>query len=75
MNLTRRQFIRNTAAAGTVASLGISPSAFAQGKSLNIRMRRDIAVLDPGYMVGGTEISTQAALMPRLAVCRTERAR
>ena len=67
MNLTRRHFIRNTAALGAATGLGISPTISAQGTTLNVRMRRDIAVLDPGYMVGGTEVSTQAAVMPRLA--------
>ena len=67
MNLNRRQFIQRTAALGAATGLGISPAAFAQGKTLNIRMRRDVQILDPGYMVGGTEITTQAAVMPRLA--------
>ena len=31
-------------------------------------MEADIQVLDPGYMIGGTETSIQYGCLPRLAV-------
>ena len=65
--ITRRRFL-----AGTMAALGtgfVSNRAQAQAsRVLNARMYRDIQVLDPGYMIGGSEATTQDAILPRLAV-------
>ncbi len=65
--LTRRAFASGLA----VSALATIPAARvvrAQGKTLlKARMERDIQVLDPGFMVGGTEITVQYAVMPRLA--------
>ena len=67
--LTRRGFVAGAIAAGPVlATLSNATMVRAQGKTiLNARLQRDITVLDPGYMVGGTEIAVQYAVMPRLA--------
>ena len=65
--IKRRRFL-----AGTMAALGtgfVPNSVQAQASQvLNARMYRDIQVLDPGYMIGGSEATTQDAILPRLAV-------
>jgi peptide/nickel transport system substrate-binding protein len=40
----------------------------AEGGLLKVRMESDIQVLDPGYMIGGTEQTIQYACLPRLAI-------
>ncbi len=69
-NLTRRRLLTAAGgAAGAVAgvALGLPRLARAQGGPLNIRMRRDISSLDPGYMVGGSEIDVLDSILPRVA--------
>ena len=66
---TRRAFTTGlTATAGLLATLPGTRIVHAQDKTILLaRMQRDIQVLDPGFMVGGTEIVVQYAVMPRLA--------
>ncbi len=68
--MNRRQLMGNAAAVSALAALGIKPSQVlgAEGGVLKARMEVDIQVLDPGYMIGGTETSVQFACLPRLAV-------
>lgn len=65
--LTRRNFIWSAAG---VAALSFLPqaAAAADGKILKLRSRRDIQVLDPGWMIGDTEIDLQYACLGSLAV-------
>ena len=65
--LTRRTVLQGIAACtGLTAVPGMSWSA--DGKVLNIRSNRDIQVLDPASMIGGTEIDLQVACLASLAV-------
>ena len=65
---TRRQILAATAGVSAYGLFGPAMSvARAQGgKTLKVRQDRDINILDPGYMVGGTEIEVQFAVLPRL---------
>ncbi len=67
--MTRREFVAGTGALASAAALGLRPRiTMAQGeRTLNVRLVRDIQVLDPGYMIGGAEVTTQFAVLPRLA--------
>jgi peptide/nickel transport system substrate-binding protein len=59
--------LASSLAAGAAGAFGVVPSfGKAQNNVLYVRFDSDIAVLDPGYMVGGTEIETQKAVMPAL---------
>ena len=66
---TRRGFLGSTAALGAIGTLaGWSNMAVAQsGSVLRLRIDSDNNVLDPGYMVGGTEIEAQKQCLPFLA--------
>ena len=67
---SRRTFLATTAALTAAGIVGGPFSSLARAQSgglLRERASRDIAILDPGYMVGGTEITTQLAVMPTLA--------
>ena len=70
-NLSRRRLLASAAggAAGLAAAglIGAPRRARAESGVLQVRMRRDISSLDPGFMVGGTEIDVQDAVLPRLA--------
>jgi peptide/nickel transport system substrate-binding protein len=68
--MNRRELLRNTAVLSAIAALGIKPGQIiaAEGDVLKVRMEADIQVLDPGYMIGGTEQSIQYACLPRLAI-------
>ena len=65
----RREFLQVASVLGlTAATSGYSIiTNAAGGKSLNARTDLALASLDPGYMVGGSEITVQWAMMPRLA--------
>ena len=73
--LSRRRFLSASAAGLGASGLGAAGgvlgwprrAAAETGGPLNIRMRRDISSLDPGYMVGGSEIDVQDAILPRVA--------
>lgn len=67
--LNRREFLQVASVLGLTAatsSYSIVANA-AGGKTLNARTDLALAALDPGYMVGGSEITVQWAMMPRLA--------
>ena len=69
-HLSRRRFLSTAGGvAGAAASgaLGLPRLARAQNGPLNIRARRDISSLDPGYMVGGSEIDVEDSILPRVA--------
>jgi len=67
--ISRRAFLASTAAAGTFAAAAGWPAAgrAEMGKVLRLRLDGDNNVLDPGYMVGGTEIEAQKQCLPFLA--------
>ncbi len=66
---TRRGFLGTTAALGTLGMLPTwTTAAFAQaGSRLRLRIDGDNDVLDPGFMVGGTEVEAQKQCLPFLA--------
>ncbi|MGE0117885.1 MAG: ABC transporter substrate-binding protein [Dongiaceae bacterium] len=68
--IARRNLVFSSAAIAAVTALGLDGRrARAQGASLcRSRMNEDIQVLDPGYMIGGAETTTQFATLPRLAI-------
>jgi peptide/nickel transport system substrate-binding protein len=68
--LSRRTLLQSAAVISAVGLLGIKPEQVlaAEGDLLKVRMEADIQVLDPGYMIGGTETSIQYGCLPRLAV-------
>jgi len=65
---TRRQFLATTAVAGVASMFGpLGRRAHAAtGGVLKVRTDRDIGTLDPGYMVGGSEIEVQKSVLPTL---------
>ncbi|HEX2525626.1 MAG TPA: ABC transporter substrate-binding protein, partial [Geminicoccus sp.] len=63
---TRRGFIWAGTLFATAAAL--PPGAVAQGSILRIRSNQDIQVIDPGWMIGGTEIDAQYACLGSLAI-------
>ena len=67
--LSRRHFLGTASALAAASLAGAYPAAtFAQDKRvLNARMARDISIVDPAYMVGGSEVDLQKAVMPSLA--------
>ncbi|SHI34406.1 ABC transporter substrate-binding protein [Wenxinia saemankumensis] len=66
---TRRTFLATGAALGAAGFLPGGPGmARAQeGRVLNLRLDGDNSILDPGYMVGGTEVEAQKQCLPFLA--------
>jgi len=68
--LSRRSLLKSAAVISAASLLGIKPEQVlaADGGLLKVRMEADIQVLDPGYMIGGSETSIQFACLPRLAV-------
>ena len=66
--LSRRHFL-GTASGLAAALAGARPrlSLAQDSRVLNARMQRDITILDPAYMVGGTEVDVQNSVMPSLA--------
>jgi len=66
-NLDRRRFLQLTGLGAVLAGIA-SRRVGAQGQRLKIRSRRDIQVLDPGWMIGGLEIDLQYACLGSLAV-------
>ena len=65
---SRRKFISNSTAIAATAASGLTPQILSAAghKSLNLRLHRDIQILDPGYMIGGAEGTTEKAIMPTL---------
>ena len=68
--INRRDILRSSAFLSAIAVLGIKPDQVLaqEGDVLKVRMESDIQVLDPGFMIGGTETTVQFACLPRLAV-------
>ena len=66
--INRRRFLEVTALGSVLAGIAPWRPAAADSKPLTLRSRRDIAVLDPGWMVGGMEIDLQYACLGSLAV-------
>ena len=66
--INRRRFLEVTALGSVLAGIAPWRPAAADSKPLSLRSRRDIAVLDPGWMVGGMEIDLQYACLGSLAV-------
>ncbi|THB81577.1 MAG: hypothetical protein D3926_01440 [Desulfobacteraceae bacterium] len=66
-SITRRQFISGMAAASGCLALSQFKFAYAGNTSvLKVRLKRDLQIIDPGYMIGGQESAAQYALFPRL---------
>ncbi|RWI85435.1 MAG: hypothetical protein EOR22_31065 [Mesorhizobium sp.] len=70
LHMSRRQVLNSAAAVAAVAAMGIDPKMVlaAQNGILKVRMAGDLQVLDPGYMIGGPEVTVLYMCMPRLAV-------
>jgi peptide/nickel transport system substrate-binding protein len=66
VRLHRRSFLQVTAALAAAAALRPGRGWSQDGKVLKIRSNRDIQVLDPGFMIGGTEIDLQEACLGSL---------
>jgi len=69
MTLTRRRLFEGTGALAAAAALGLFPrqALAAENGVLKIAVGTDIAVLDPGYIIGGTDSSVLFATLPSLA--------
>lgn len=67
LNLTRRTFLETTAAAAAAFGLWPEQVLAAENGVLKLAADIDLSVLDPGYMVGGTESTVLFATMPSLA--------
>ncbi len=65
-NPTRRSFLAGTAALGVAGTAGFPRWAFAQERVLRLRYDGDATILDPGYMIGGTDVETQKQCLPFL---------
>ncbi|MFZ1469338.1 MAG: ABC transporter substrate-binding protein [Paracoccaceae bacterium] len=67
--LSRRSFLATGTALGTLGVAGLRPTAgfAADGTTLRLRLEGDNKILDPGYMIGGTEVEAQKQCLPFLA--------
>lgn len=68
ISMDRRHFLQVTGLGSVLAGVALTRPAAADDKPLMLRSRRDIQVLDPGWMVGGMEIDLQYACLASLAV-------
>jgi peptide/nickel transport system substrate-binding protein len=68
LDLNRRRFLQVTGLGAILAGIEAPHSLAADSKVLHVRSRRDIQVLDPGWMIGGMEIDLQYACLASLAV-------
>jgi peptide/nickel transport system substrate-binding protein len=68
--MNRRELLRSAGFLSAIAALGIKPDQVLaqEGGVLKVRMEADIQILDPGFMIGGSETTVQYACLPRLAV-------
>ena len=67
--LNRRRFLAVAGGAAGLAAggaIGLPRRALAQSGPLPVRMDRDLSSLDPGYMVGGSEIDVLDSVLPRI---------
>jgi peptide/nickel transport system substrate-binding protein len=69
LTMNRRQILGSAAAVSAITALGIKPSQVlgAEDGVLKVQTDIDIQVLDPGYLIGGTESVVINAALPRLA--------
>lgn len=69
LDLSRRGFLASGVATGALGLVGTYPSMLrAQDTSLlRLRLDGDNKILDPGYMIGGTEVEAQKQCLPFLA--------
>ena len=65
LRMNRRQMLAGTAM--LTATAGLPLGARGAERSVSVRMERDLKVIDPGYMTGGTEGEILFACMPQLA--------
>lgn len=68
-SISRRKFLQGTAAIGAIGAVGPFGAAFSPAHAaggLKVRIDKDINSLDPGYMVGGSDIEVQKAVLPIL---------
>lgn len=66
LHSTRRGFLAGGAALGAAGLGGMPRWAMAQERVLRLRFDGDNSILDPGYMVGGTEVESQKQCLPFL---------
>ena len=69
MKTTRRTFLASSAALGAAGLVpgGTTMLRAQEGGVLTLRLDGDNQILDPGYMVGGTEVEAQKQCLPFLA--------
>src|SRR5689334_4331616 len=69
MNLSRRRLLEATGAVTAIAALGLRSQhgLAAENGVLKIATGTDLAGLDPGYIIGGTDSTVLFATMPSLA--------
>ncbi len=69
ISMDRRTLLKRASVLSALAALGIKPSQVlaAVDGVLKVRMEADIQILDPGYMIGGTESTVCFACLSRLA--------
>lgn len=65
--LSRRGFLASGTALGLLALGGSRPASAQTGTTLRLNLEGDNKILDPGYMIGGTEIEAQKQCLPFLA--------
>lgn len=72
--LSRRVFLASSAAIGALGFAGLNPGTLhaETGKALRLRLDGDNKILDPGYMIGGTEVEAQKQCLPFLAQYKRE---
>src|ERR1700738_4013394 len=68
LQLSRRRFVQGTAAVAALVGLRSGTAWSAGPQQPRIRSTRDIQVLGPGWMIGGTEIDLQLNCLPTLTV-------
>jgi peptide/nickel transport system substrate-binding protein len=68
IDIDRRRFLELTGLSAILAGLAPAGLSAAETKVLRLRNRRDLQVLDPGWMIGGIEIDLQYACLASLAV-------
>lgn len=68
-NLSRRTVLASGTALTALGLAGLRPTAAAaqEGTLLRLRLDGDNKILDPGYMIGGTEVEAQKQCLPFLA--------
>ena len=72
--LSRRGFVKGSAAAGAAAAVGgvTAPYAYAEGDTLRVRNYSDIQALDPAYTLSAVDSDVQRVLFPSLIEFKTD---